>query len=70
MDEYIEPKVIQTGIVDSGQTVGSSRHRQNVIILLGIRTLANGTNANTAWVGLTCKNENKHSLTSHFAERQ
>lgn len=46
-----------------------SADRQNMIILLGIRALANGTNATAAWVGLTCQNENMHSF-AYFAERQ
>lgn len=34
MDDYAELKVIQTCIVDHGQTQGSSIHRQNVTNVL------------------------------------
>ena len=48
LDECRHLKVVQTDILDSGQTAGCSRHVQNVISFsLG---LANGPNPKAAWV--------------------
>lgn len=60
LDECRHLKVVQTDILDSGQTAGCSRHVQNRISFsLG---LANGPNSKAAWLWLTCQNKSINLL--------